>query len=346
MPHLNEALARRRAAAQGLAGPRDRSPAALVKRLGAVQAQDYPYALWSVAQRLAHDVGAVEDAVGRGTILRTHVLRPTWHFVPRDDLRWMQALTSARVLAQTRPYDRRHGIDAALVQRSTTAIASAIAARGHLTRREIAVVLGQAGLRVSAWVVGELLMHAELHAVVCSGVPRGRQQTYALVEERAPRSAALDRDEALATLASRYFQSHGPATLRDFRWWSGLDAASAARAVDALGRRAERLTLGGRQYVAIGTPAVSRALAVHLVHPYDESLVGYSESRDVADAARLAGGGALLLRYVLINGQIAGRWAPTAPGARTIRVEPLRDFTPRERAAAVAARERLERALR
>jgi hypothetical protein len=337
-----EDIGRRRAAAQGLAGARDRSPAALVKRFGAVQAQDYPYARWAVAQRLTHDIDAVDAAIARGTILRTHVLRPTWHFVPRDDLRWMQALTAARVRAQMRSYERRHGIDDTVVRRATKAIASALERRGHLTRREIGDVVRRAGIDVNAWAVGQLLLHAELQAVVCSGTPRARQQTYALVDERAPRSAWRDRDEALKRLAARYFQSHGPATIRDFRWWSGLDAASAARALGAMGRDVERIDAGGRAYFAVGAPARMRGGTAQFVHPFDEILVGYSESRDLVDAAGLSGmrAGGLLLRAVLLDGQIVGRWTPP-PGAA---VEPVRPLTEVERRAVATARGKLEAA--
>jgi hypothetical protein len=349
MAHLSETLARRRALAQRLAGMRDTTPAALVSWLGAVQSQDYPLGKWSIAQRLTHDMTAVESAVASGTILRTHVLRPTWHFVPRDDLRWMQALTSARVVAQMRPIDRRHGIDAALIATAVTRIAGAIERRGHLTRREIGAVLPDGGIKATPWVVGELLMHAELGAVVCSGVPRGGQQTYALVDERAPRSVRAGRDESLAMLAERYFQSHGPATVKDFRWWSGIDAAGVARAIEILGARLERIRAGDRTYFVTRTPVSrSTALAAHLIQPYDEIAVGYSESRDVIDAggAARARGGGLLLRGLLVDGQLAGRWEATAPRRRAIRVEPFRAFTAREQKAVARAAEHFANAFR
>ncbi len=333
MAHLSETLARRRAAAQRLHGKGETTPAALVAWLGAVQSQDCPLGIWSIAQRLSQATAAVESAVAEGTILRTHVLRPTWHFVPRDDLRWMQELTSGRIAAQMRPIDRRHGIDAPLVAKAVKRIASAIEQRGHLTRREIGGVLSAARIKAAPWVVGELLMHAELQAVVCSGVPRGGQQTYALVDERAPRSVRLRRDEALATLAERYFRSHGPATVKDFRWWSGLDAAGAARAIEILGDRLERIRDGDRTYFATNAPvARARALHAHLVQAYDEIAVGYSESRDVIDASGVARAraGSLLLRGLLVDGQLAGRWDATAPRLRAIRVEPFRSFTARE----------------
>jgi hypothetical protein len=342
-----EEIARRRAAAQGLAGPRDRSTAALVRRFGAVQAQDYASARWAVAQRLAYAIDAVEAAVAAGAILRAHVLRPTWHFVPRDDLRWMQALTAARVRAQMRSIDRRNGIDDGLVRRATRTIATALDRRGHLTRSEIADTLRHADIDANAWAVGQLLLHAELQAVVCSGTPRGRQQTYALVDERAPRSAHPDRDEALAILATRYFQSHGPATVRDFRWWSGLDAASAAMAVEAIGRRVERITVEGRGYIALETRLRVSADAAQFVHPFDEILVGYSESRGLVDAHGVTGAraGGLLLRAVLLDGQVVATWQPHAARPIAIRVDPLRRVDSRARAAIGRARAKLETAL-
>lgn len=343
MTHLTEELARRRAIAQGLAGMPGRTPAALVKWFGAMQAQDYPMARWSIAQRLSHNPADVEAAVGNGAILRAHVLRPTWHFVPRDDLRWMQELTSAAVLQRMRPYDRRNGVDAALVARSTRRIAAAIERHGHLTRHEIADVLKADGVALSPWVVGELLMHAELRAIVCSGAPRGRQQTYALLEERAPHSVRLKRDEALALLTERYFQSHGPATVKDFRWWSGLDGGDAARGIDIAGRRLERFEADGRTYLARAfAGARLRSPGAHLIQPYDEIVVAYSESRhavDVSGLARARGGG-LLLRALLVDGQVAGRWHATAPRACRIRLEPFRPFTAHEQKAVDRAQAR------
>jgi hypothetical protein len=345
MPHLPQEVARRRVATQALTGGVFTGAPAVVQWLGAVQAQDYPLARWSVAQRFAAGTPAdVEAAIATGTILRTHVLRPTWHFVPRDDLRWMQELTAPRVLALMKHADRRDGIDADLVLKSSKAIAKAIARRGHLTRKEVAAVLARAGIEPNAWRVGQLLAHAELRAIVCSGVPRGGQQTYALVEERAPRPIHLKGDDAAAELALRYFRSHGPATLKDFRWWSGVGSATAAHAVEALGRRVERFRVGDRTYITMpGAPArtLRRAVA-HLIQPFDEIVVAYSESRDVVDASGLArkSAGGLLLRGILLDGQLAGLW--TASPTRAVRVTPFRILSARERAAVERARARFE----
>jgi DNA glycosylase AlkZ-like len=349
VPLRERDILRARLASQGLMTGRRGSPAALAGWFGAIQAQEYAPATWSIAIRLAQPSSAadVEAAIAGGSILRTHVLRPTWHFVGRDDLRWLQALTAPRVLAMMRPYDLRNGIDAPLVARSTRIIAAAIAKRGHLTRKEIAAVLAGAGIAVNSWRVGELLMHAELGAVVCSGCPRGRQQTYALVDEIAPRIVSMARDEALATLAARYFQSHGPATARDFRWWSGLNAAEASRALEMLGRGFARVRCGDRDYVMpAGVPPAARRErpSAHLIPTYDELLVAYSESRDIVDAV----GGArrrkwgLLLRGVIVDGELVGRWNRESPQG-PLRLELLRRLTPAERAAVAAAAARFER---
>jgi hypothetical protein len=342
-------IARRRAAAQGLTAPRRGPPEQLVAWLGAVQAQEYHLSKWSIAQRLAGGtLDAVSAAIESGAILRTHVLRPTWHFVPRDDLRWMQELTSSRVLALMASNDRRNGVTAALVAGSTTAIAGAIERHGHLTRAELADVLRRKGVAVNPWLVSQLVIHAELRGLVCSGLPRGKQQTYALVDERAPRSRRLRGDEALAELAWRYFRSHGPATAKDFRWWSGLDRASATRAMAALGDRLESETIDGRAYVsAAGRRAAlpSRGRAC-VIQPFDEIAVAYTESRDVIDpgTAAAARGWGLLLRGVMIDGELIGRWAPGG-AAGTVRAEALRRLTAAERAAVDRAVRRFGKAI-
>ena len=351
LPVTAAAIAKARAARQRLSAPAASSPADLVAWLGAVQSQDYPIAKWSVAQRLTKSGADVERAVADGTILRTHVLRPTWHFVARDDLRWMQALTAPRILAQLARYDRAGGVDAAIIARSTKTMATAIERRGHLMRREIAGALSDARIKTTPWLVGHLVMYAELHAVVCSGVPKGKQQTYALVDERAPRVRPMARDEAIAELTRRYFQSHGPATAKDYQWWSGLNAADVARGIEMLGRAVERVSSGGRTYFMTGAsrPARPKSGTAHVIQPFDEIVVAYSESRDVVDICgaargRTAGGAALLTRGVIYDGQLIARWRiTTARGARTIALETIRRLSSAEHDAAAAAASRFER---
>ncbi len=217
-----ERLLRQRIAGEGLERPAD-----VVRWMGAVQAQDFAAAKWAVGLRTnaCTDAG-VEEAFARGEILRTHVMRPTWHFVAPEDIRWMQALTSAYVKAQMGYQFRRLELDPAVFKRSTAAMVKALRDGQQLTRAELAQVLARAGIQGDGLRLAHIIAHAELDAVLCSGGRRGRQFTYALVDERAPNARKLPRDEALATLTERYFASHGPATLRDYAWWSGLSAAA------------------------------------------------------------------------------------------------------------------------
>jgi hypothetical protein len=316
-------IANARVRTQRLSPAATTSPADVVRWLGAVQSQDYPLAVWSVGQRLRDGTARhVHAAIVDGSILRTHVLRPTWHFVARDDLRWMLAVTAPQVLARMRLYDRHHGVDAALIAASRKAITDAIRKSGHLTRAEIAAALKRARLKAdSGWLVGHLLMHAELAGAICSGAPRGGQQTYALVEERAPKPQSLDGDAALAELATRYFQSHSPASVADFRWWSGLSAAQAARAVAAVDGRVHRLEVDGRTLlVHAGSEAAdepAQASGAHLLQAFDELSVAYSETRDLIDVAGLLRHRkpeGLLTRMLLLNGQAIGRWRRVAWG--------------------------------
>ena len=320
--------------------------------LGAVQAQEFALACWSIGQRMTQPAQrAVDAAVADGSILRTHVLRPTWHFVARDDVRWMLALTSPHLLARMKPWDRRTGIDESLTSRSAAAIARAIERSGHLTRPGVAEALRAAGIDARGWVVGHLLMHAELRAVVCSGVPCGKAQTWALVDERAPKASAMTRDEALAQLTRRYFQSHGPATPIDFRWWSGLNAADARRGIEIAGASLTTVRSGDRTYFvdACDAGGRTRSAAGHLLQPFDELVVAYSESRGVMDTSGLSrtrGGDGLLRRCVIVDGQVAARWdRQLGRTGVSVVITPLRRFGASDRAAAERAAGRFGRFL-
>ena len=312
-----------------------------------MQSQDLPLARWSVGQRINGGTDAqVAAALADGSILRTHVLRPTWHFVARDDLRWMLALTAPRVLAKLRPYDARAGMNAEMAATAIRVVEKAIDQRGPQTRTELAQALRISGPgEVSNWLVGHLLMHAELHGVICSGPPRGPQQTYALLDQRAPARAALSHEEASVELARRYFQSHAPATELDYRWWSGLNAADARRGIDALGDAVERVTADDLTYIVWCEHAVPAAPqgSAQLLQPVDELVVAYSESRHAVDAAGLVRNQkpeGLLTRSVVVNGQVAGRWNRTLARRSLLRLDLLRPLTARELSAVAAAVDR------
>jgi hypothetical protein len=318
----------------------------MVAWFGAVQAQEYGPAKWGLALRSSArtNAAAIERAIERGSILRTHVLRPTWHFVAAADIRWMLELTSPQVHRRMAAYDRQLGLDANVMSRATGVIERALGDRGHLTRRELGVELHRAGLPSGTRELAHIAMHAELEGIICSGPRRGKQSTYALLADRAPPAPRLDRDEALGELASRYLRSHGPATVRDFVWWSGLSTAAAKRGLEITG--AWRWEVDGLAYWTLGRKTASvarRGSGVHLLPIYDEYLVAYRDHRVVPRPAYVLGG---FQHALLAGGQVAGTWS-TMPGVDglMVNVRPVRRLALAERRALVQAVTRYRRFL-
>jgi len=267
-----------------------RAPEDVVGWLCAAQSQDFGPAKWSLAGRTG---GVGDTAVGRafadGAILRTHVLRPTWHFVLPTDIRWMLELTAPRVHALNAYYYRQLGLGEDVFERCNALLADTLQGGAHLTRKQLGATLERAGVALGGFRLGYLLMNAELRGILCSGAPSGRQQTYALLEERAPAAEPRTRDQALAELTVRYYTSHGPATVKDFGWWSSLTAADIRRGLEMVASRLQHEVVDGVAYWFAGSaPAAGLASpTVHLLQGYDEYIVGYSQSKSVLN---LAGG--------------------------------------------------------
>ena len=265
-------VVRRRLANQRLSRSSFRTPAEVVSWLGAMQSQDYAGAKWAIGLRANVTDDDVERACDEGAIIRTHILRQTWHFVARDDIRWLLALSGPRVNAVNAHYYRKMDLDERTFARSRTVIERALRDGQHLTRPELKAALARAGIQAEGPRLAFLIMRAELDAVVCSGPRRGGQLTYALLEERVPRAKSLDRDAALAELARRYFASHGPATLKDFVWWSGLTVRDARAGIDLAGTALTREQVDGLTYWSVDGPAprAMQSPTAFLLPNYDE----------------------------------------------------------------------------
>jgi hypothetical protein len=337
-------VAARRLRAQRLAGQPLASAPEAVGWLGAVQSQDYAGAKWALALRTRDATDADLDRLfDAGAILRTHVLRPTWHFVLPEDVRWLLDLTGARVSAGLTFTDRRIGIDPALVARSHAVMTAALRDGTHLTRSELAGALERSGIPAAGQRLSHLVMHAELDGVIVSGPRRGRQFTYALLDERAPAARRLDRDEALAELARRYFTSHGPAQLPDFTWWSGLTAADARRGLDLAGPALAHESIDGRSYWRAPDerqPAPAGPL-VHLLPNYDELLVAYRDRSAALDPGLDTSPlprGSVLTNVVVVDGRVRCGWRRRlAAGRVLVELEPLGPMDPAARAAIARA---------
>lgn len=312
----NPMISLRRLSANFLLEPVSADPAEIVRRLGAVQAQDFSGAKWGLALRGSGITDAVaERAFAKGRILRTHVMRPTWHFVAAADIRWLLALTAPRVHAGSAGRYRELGIDRSVIRRSNSVMTRALRDGKQLTRAELGEELERARIDTTMpQRLVYLLAAAELDGVICSGARRGKQLTYALLEERVAPAKLLDREEALLELARRYFTTRGPATPQDFAWWSGLTVADAKRGIAAAGDSLEQLTIDGGSYWsgAVSAPAEVASPTAHLLPNYDEYFIGYKDRsailRKVQRSKMFEGGVGLAAHVLLIDGQVAGVW--------------------------------------
>jgi hypothetical protein len=222
----------------------------------------------------------------------------------------MLELTAPEVHRRIATYHRNLGLHPRVVTKAVRVIERALGDAGYLTRAELGAELARAGLPAKPMGLAQTMMYAELEGVICSGPRRGKRFTYALLAERAPADRRLERDEALAELARRYFRSHGPATVRDFVWWSGLRTSDAKRGLELI--RARSREVDGVRYWSVGSARAAssngRSL-VHLLPVYDEYLVAYRDQHAVPRPAYLLGN---FQHALVIGGQMAGSWKVTS----------------------------------
>jgi hypothetical protein len=329
-------MIRRRLANQHLVARAFKTPAQVVAALGAVQSQDFYGGLWGIGLRLPPTTEAkVEEWFTDGRILRFHILRPTWHFVAREDVRWMLSLSAPRLHKVDVGQHVQLGIDAAVIKRSAKILEKALRGGVTLTRNELGRILDEQGVRVGQ---GEgqrlayLMMFAELEGLVTSGPRRGKQFTYALLDERAPVTAKpLARPDALAELARRYFGTRGPATAADFAWWSGLtpgDCRTAARSLDSELRSAE--IEGETYWWSEARPPAKSLKGAWLLPNYDEYGIGYVDRSLIFDAQLFKDvqlrNRPIFSHFYMVDGRSTGTWK-REPGKTEVRVT-LSPFEP------------------
>ena len=347
-------IARRRLHGQLLRGSGAAAPGDVAGQLTAMQSQEHGYARWSLAQRAAGSpaAAAIDSAFDSGRVLRTHILRPTWHYVSPADLRWLMRLSGPRVNAGNARRYAELGLDGHTRARSNDVIAAAVSG-GPRTRRELAADLEAHGISVEGQRIAHLLMHAELEMVICSGPMQGKQHTYALFDQRVPGGPGLDGpgpdgDEALAELAWRYFSTRGPATVTDFSWWSGLKMADARRGLQVAGSRLTAREIDGLTYWFHDRGAPPPGQLIDLVQCFDELIISYSQTRDVLQTASVA---FPVPRHIdgywhvlLLDGRLLGHWRARS-GRDGLRVETRssRPLDAAEQTAVAAAADRYRR---
>ncbi|WP_164483781.1 MULTISPECIES: winged helix DNA-binding domain-containing protein [unclassified Polaromonas] len=306
---------------------------------GAVQAQEYTHARWAIGSRFAPAASAtdtsIEQAVAKRKVIRTWALRGTLHLVAAADVRWLLALAAPALLTRTAASYRDAKLDAAAFRKILPAVRQCLEGGQQLTRAALFEELARRRIDTGGHRGGLILYRAAQTGLICLGLPSGKQATYTLLDEWLPQPAEApepSREDGLKRLAQRYFTSHGPATLADFTWWSGLAAGEAKAALEmALPGLSEALHAGSTVWWSARTPVPSASPIstpmVHLLAGFDEYLLGYTDRTpiiDKAQAGKVMTPNGLFRPALLVDGRVAGTWqAETREGALVLSVAPF-----------------------
>lgn len=299
---------------QQLSASSFQTPAELVSWMGAIQAQDYAMAKWAIGLRIKDATDdLVEQAITDGTIIRTHILRTTWHLVTPADVRWMLQLTAPGIYKQMAYYDRQLGIEQKELLKSAKLFEKTLAWKMQLTRPELEEIFKKAKFNCEGMRFGHLLMHAELQGLICSGARKGKQITYTLLEERVPVSKKYSKEESLIMLTEKYFQSHGPATLKDYVWWSGLTNAEAKEGIALLEGKIKSIKIKEDVLWYIDIPEeLKNDKTIYLLPNFDEYTVSYNNREAlISEGNKNRVGNPLFSNTIIINGQVCGIWKRT-----------------------------------
>jgi hypothetical protein len=343
-------LAHQRLKSQRIDPPAFEGPADVVRWFGAVQAQDYLGALWAVGLRTANATErSVEQALADRTILRTWPLRRTLHFVAAEDAQWMLELLAPRMVARSARRDAELGLDEATFARSRKLFIRLLRDGRQLSRAAMYQALEAAKISTAGQRGIHILWRLAQEGLICFGAREGKQQTFALLEEWAPHQRKLQRSEALGELARRYFTAHGPATVADFSWWSGLPSSEATAALELAMPKLSSETNGGQAYwrSAQPLPGAKAGSGAQLLPAFDEYLVGYRDRTAVlADKWAVNAGGGMLAPAMVIDGRVAGTWKRTLKrDGVTIALNPFASLGKRERQTLAVPAERFGRFL-
>lgn len=331
-----------------LAGTRCTTPKEVVSWLGAMQAQDYSMAKWAVGTRLhACTDRQVEEALNTGDILRTHILRPTWHFVAKEDIRWMLELTAPRIRQALATYNKSIGVEMPAIVKALPVVLKMLEGGNHLTRQKVGKALENAGVKLAhSHAVNHIMFYAEVEGLVCSGTVKGKKQTYRLLEEVVQPSKTFDKEKALERLAHRFFTSHAPATLQDFTWWSGLTGTDAKRALEMVKAAFTCEEIDGQKYwfSRSSKDMLIDKNVVLLLPAFDEYVVSYKDRKDIfehGNYSKVISTNGIFKPTVVVNGQVVGMWKRTVKGKKTMAEVEL--FKKLGKAAKAALAEEVER---
>lgn len=289
----------------------------VVDWMGAMQAQDYAMAKWAIGVRLPNSTDqVVEAAINNGEIIRTHLLRPTWHFVTAGDIYWMLELTAPQIKASIKSRQKQLELSETILAKSNAVIEKALRGGKSLIREEIIAELEKAKIATNENRASHLLLCAELEGTICSAAIKGGKQTYALLEERVPQKKHLTKEEALASLAKKYFTSRCPATLQDFVWWSGLSVNDAKHALETVKSDFIPETINSQTYWlanSFSLPETDKT-SVYLLPAFDEFMISYknrSAALPFGSQSKAVSNNGIFRPMIVVNGQVTGIWKRT-----------------------------------
>ena len=299
---------------QQLANPALDNPKEVVKWMGAMQAQNYSMVKWAIGIRMkSGNINTVNEALNKGEILRTHVMRPTWHLVAAEDIRWMLKLSAQRIKSANESFGRNLEITEELYIRCNRLIEKILTGNKNLTKQELGEELTKAGIIINIPRLTRFLARAETDGIICSGIDKGNKATYALLEERVPPVKEIHKEEALRLLAQRYFRSHSPASLQDFVWWSGLPVTEARKAIDFIESELVKERFASYEWLIHSSCSNQPAHGdiIHFLPSYDEYIISYKDRTSILDIENYP---KAFTRYgvffpvILHNGRISGNW--------------------------------------
>jgi hypothetical protein len=311
---MTSQISKSRLIQQALAASTFQDPADVVRWLGAVQAQDYAAVKWALGLRIPGSTAAgVQAALEQCKILRTWALRGTLHFVLPDDAGWILDLVANRTITRSRGRHQQLGLDEITLSRSNDLLGKALQGGKQLRRSELIARLNQNGISTQGQRAPHILARASLDRIIIQSAAVRNDPVYHLFDEVVPAGQRLTRKEAAAELARRFFKSHGPATLQDFIWWSGLLVSEARAALEEVKNESLLEWGDGKSFWITpsgGAPAAIDSPTVVLLPPFDELIIGYKDRSAALDPAqalqiKLANG---LSPTIALDGKIIGTW--------------------------------------
>lgn len=302
---------------QQIATPVYTSPKDLTNWMGALQAQDYNMVKWAIGMRLKDcNENTVQDAINKGELIRTHVLRPTWHFVSSDDVYWMLALNAEKIKSSMRARHNFLGLNPEIIKKSQSKIIKMLEEVDFLERDEIINRLFETKIVSDTHQVYHILTFSELDGLICSGPEINNKPTFTLLEKRVPVKIKYTREESIALLTKKYFQSHGPATIKDFVWWSGLNNTEAKKGIEMNKPEIKFVTEGmdNYWYFAENSDTGIDNYQIYLLPAFDEFIISYRERKFIIaddNYSKLISNNGIFRPVIIFKRQAIGTWKRT-----------------------------------